>query len=166
VRFAIDQRLAAPLQPVEDAFVDPTFLERLAELPKLGRPQLLEQHTDGEVVHQDVRYFFAGELNSAARRVVDPARLSWIERSALDRRTHRTTIEILPDHYADRLSCGGIIRLEAAGEAATRRVFEGDLTVRVLLVGRKVESAIVSGMREHADLEAQIVERWVSERAR
>jgi hypothetical protein len=164
VRFAIEQRLRAPLEQVEDAFVDPAFLERLAELPKLGRPQLIEQHTDGDVVHQEVRYFFAGELNAAARRVVDPKRLSWVERSSLDRRTHRTTIDILPDNYADRLACSGTIRLEP-DDGNTRRVFEGDLSVHVLLVGRKVEGAILSGMREHAALEAQIVERWVSERA-
>jgi hypothetical protein len=164
VQFAIEQRLRAPLDQVEDAFVDPAFLDRLAELPKLGRPQLLEQHTVGDVVHQDVRYFFAGELNSAARRVVDPARLSWVERSTFDRRSHRTAIQILPDNYAERLACTGTIRLEPTDEGALR-VFEGDLTVRVLLVARKVESAIVSGMREHAQLEAQIVERWVSERA-
>ena len=42
-------------------------------------------------MHQEVRYFFAGDLNAAARTVVDPARLSWVERSVLDRRTHATT---------------------------------------------------------------------------
>jgi hypothetical protein len=163
VRFRIDQHLRVSLEQAEDAFVDPAFLERLAELPKLGRPQLIEQHADGDVVHQDVRYHFAGELNSAARAVVDPARLSWVERSALDRSTHTTTIDILPDNYADRLRCSGAIRLQPEADG-TLRVFEGDLVVRVLLVGRKVESAIVSGMREHSDLEANIVERWVRER--
>jgi hypothetical protein len=165
VRFAIEQRLRAPLEQVEAAFVDPAFLERLAELPKLGRPQLLEQHAEGDVVHQDVRYSFAGDLNAAARRVVDPNRLSWIERSTLDRRTHRTAIEILPDNYADRLACSGSIQLRPEGDDSSVRIFEGELTVRVLLVGKKVESAIVSGMREHAELEARIVERWVNERA-
>ena len=166
MRFVIEQRLQAPLEQVEAAFVDPAFLERLAELPKLGRPQLLEQHAEGDVVHQDVRYYFAGDLNAAARRVVDPRRLSWIERSTLDRGTHRTAIEIVPDNYADRLSCSGSIQLQPDGVDATVRIFEGQLTVRVLLVGKKVESAIVSGMREHAELEARIVERWVTEQAR
>src|SRR5688572_20413786 len=81
VRFRIEQVVAADPERVQAALVDPLFLERLASLPKLGRPELLEQRREGEVLHQRVRYRFAGDLNAAARAVLDPARLTWIEES-------------------------------------------------------------------------------------
>jgi hypothetical protein len=162
MRFRIVQRLPGPLDRVEAAFVDPEFLDRLAELPKLGRPTLLDQHVDGELVHQRVQYAFAGHLSSAVTAVVDPARLTWIEDSTLDRRSHRTTFRIVPDHYRDRLACEGTFTLQPDDEG-TRRTAEGDLRVRFPLVGGKVERAIVSGLEEHADLEADVMSRWLKE---
>ena len=32
------------------------------------------------------------------------------------------------------------------------------------LVGRRVEKAIVSGLRDHLDLEADLVARWITDR--
>jgi hypothetical protein len=163
MRFRITQRFAAPLERVEPALVDPGFLDRLAELPKLGRPTLLDQRVDGELVHQRVRYAFAGHLSSAVTAVVDPAKLTWVEDSTLDRRTHRTTFRIVPDHYRDRLTCQGTFTLQPDGEGS-RRLADGDLRVRFPLVGGKVERAIVSGLEEHAAIEAEMMAAWLQER--
>ena len=48
---------------------------------------------------------------AAVTAVVDPHRLTWVEHSELDRRTHRSEFRIAPDHYADRLRCSGAIDL-------------------------------------------------------
>jgi len=163
MRFSLEQRFTAPLDAVEAAFVDPAMLAELATLPQLGRPELLAQVDDGHTVHQEVRYAFVGELAPAVTKVVDPTRLTWVELSELDRRTHRTTFRIDPDHYADRLSCAGMVTLKQ-GSHGTRRVVEGDLRVRVPLVGSRVERAIVSGLRDHASAEAQVVQAWLDRR--
>jgi hypothetical protein len=160
VRFDITQRLHAPLDEVEAAFVDPTFLDALAALPKLGQPRLLEQVIDGDLVHQKVAYAFAGHLSPAVTAVVDPARLTWVEDSTLDRATHRTTFTIVPDHYANRLKAHGTFSLEAEGPELTVRRAEGELKVSFPLVGGKVERAIVSGLTEHAALEVEVFHQW------
>jgi hypothetical protein len=163
VRFRIDQRFAGVLYAVEAAFVDPAFLEQLSRLPKLGQPRLLDQRADGDLVHQRVHYAFAGDLSPAVTAVVDPAKLTWVEESTLDRRTHRTTFRIVPDHYRDRLQASGSFALSADGPA-TRRVAEGDVKVRFPLVGGRVERAIVSGLREHAEMEEQVMADWLAQR--
>jgi hypothetical protein len=165
MRFTIEQTFAGPLEQVEAALVDPRFLERLSTLPKLGRPTLVHRVEAGDLVHQWVKYAFAGDLSSAVRRVVDPARLTWVEESTLDRTTHRTTWRIVPDHYKNLLRCSGEFRLDAvAGDPArTRRTAEGDLKVSFPLVGGKVEAAIVSGLREHAGLEEEVLDGWLAE---
>ena len=163
MRFRITQRFDAPLDEVEGALLDPAFLEVMGELPKLGRPQLLDIADAGDTVRRRIRYAFAGQLSSAVTAVVDPAKLTWVEDSTADRRTHRTTFRILPDHYADRLTASGTFTLAPSGTGSTR-VAEGDLKVRFPLVGGKVERAIVSGMEEYAAAEAGAIASWLAPR--
>ena len=164
MRFDFVQHLEAPLLPVEAAFVDPEFLRELAASPKLGRVELLDSTDDGDHVHQRIRYSFAGELSTAVKAVVDPARLTWVEDSTLDRRSHMTTFTILPDNYARLLDAAGSIELTPEDSGTTVRRVDGDLSVHVPFAGRKVEAAIVSGLREHADVEATVLNRWVRDR--
>jgi hypothetical protein len=166
VRFRLEQLLPGTLDGVEDALVDPEFIAALARLPKLGHPELLDQTTDGDgaVVQQRVRYEFAGELSPAVTRFVDPNRLSWVEVSRIDRRAHVTDFEIEPDHYANRLSCRGRFTLAPHG-TGTRRTAEGELSVHIPFVGRKAETAIVSGLHEHARMEAEILGDWLAKSA-
>jgi hypothetical protein len=71
--------------------------------------------------------------------------------------------ELHPDHYGDRFSCRGSYRLVAdpADDGATIRTAEGDVKVRAPLVGSSVEKALVSGLREHLEAEADIVAAFV-----
>lgn len=162
MRFRLEQFLPGPPEAVEAALLDPGFIERLASLPNLGRPELVDQRTDGDLVVQQVRYAFAGDLSPAVTRFVDPARLTWVESTTYDRRTHVADFEILPDHYANRLTCRGRFRMVEEAGQATRRTAEGDLSVHIPFVGRKAEQAIVSGLADHARLEAETLADWLS----
>lgn len=163
MEFVVEQVIAAPLDAVEGAFVDPGFLARLAELPSFAGVELLDQEVDGDLVRQRVRYAFVGELSPAVTAVVDPAKLSWVEESVHDRTTHRAACRIVPDHYAQRLECSYTVQLTAKG-GATRRTVQGDLRVRVPLLGGRAERAIVGGLRDHAEREAAALAAWLAER--
>lgn len=155
MRFRIVQEFDAGADRVQAAYLDPAFLQSMGALPKLGAPELLDEERDADVVRRQIRFQFAGELNSAVRAVVDPAKLSWVEDSTTYLQERRTTWVIRPDHYADKLASHGESRLEPAGDTASRRTTTGEVKVKVFLVGGKVESAIISGMEEHAVLERQ-----------
>ena len=166
MRFRVEQRFRAPLAIVEAALLDPAFLRRLAELPKLGAPELLSSDDDGAVVRQRVRYRFAGDLSPAVTAVVDHARLTWVEETIYDRSAHKGVHTIVPDHYANRLASSFTTALEPAADTGegTVRTTEGDVRVRFPLVGGKVEKAIVTGLTEHASLETEVLTRWLEER--
>lgn len=165
MRFRAEQHFPAPVGAVESALLDPGFLLRLAELERLGAPELLDTQVDGDTVRQRVRYRFAGALAPAVTAVIDPDRLTWVEDTAYDLGTHRGEHRIVPDHYGGRLSSSYTTRLEpAAGDpGATVRTTEGEVRVRFPLVGGKVERAIVAGIVEHAGLEAEVLARWLAE---
>jgi len=162
VHFRIEQRFALPLETVENGLHDPRFIESMAELPRLGRPQLLSSERIPGEVHQRVRYAFAGELSSAVRAVVKPDLLTWVEDSTVDLENHESVFDILPDHYASLLRCHGTFVLVADGPRSCSRVAEGEIKVSVPLVGGKVERAIVSGLDEHAQAEVGLLEAWAA----
>jgi hypothetical protein len=87
-----------------------------------------------------------------------------VEESTYDRATHRGEHRIVPDHYGGRLSCSYHTTLHRLAADTTRRLAEGELGVRFPLVGSRVEKAIVSGLVEHAQLEAAALARWLAER--
>lgn len=162
MRFRFEQRIPAPPDAVVGVLLDPGFLDDLDDLPRLGRPRLLDQRSEGDLVHRRVRHTFTGDVPPAARRVVDPSRLSWVETSTVERRAHRAEWSVRADHYPRLLRASGTWRMEADGEKGSRRVIEGEVRVGMPLVGAKVEAAIVDGFREYADAE----ERAVTERVR
>lgn len=160
MRFRIEQRFAHPVETVEDALFDPNFLTLMAELPRLGRPQLISRDENGDTLRLKVRYAFVGDLSAAVRAVVDPDQLTWVQDETADRLTHRSRFTILPDHYANLLRCSGTFRLDDDGHGGSVRVADGEIRVSVPLLGGKVERAIVSGLEEHAREEARLVDKW------
>ncbi len=156
MRFRIDQRLAAPVERVEAALVDRGWYRAVHASEAVWAPELLEvDDGGGPLVGLRVRYRFRGRLNAAAARVVDPARLSWVEVSTLDRRSHTIDLRVEPDSYADKLRFTGSILLRPQGDT-TSRGLDGEVKVKVPLVGGKVEGAVVSGLREHAAVEEAV----------
>ena len=161
MRFAVEQRYAADVDAVARAYADPALYEALDGLPKLTEPQVISHQVEGTEVQLQVRYRFGGELSPAARAVIDPARLTWVEHSTHDLAARHVSFRMVPDHYADRFQCSGSYRFEADGDGACRRRGAGELRVKALLVARAVEGAIVSGLQEHLADEVPVVEAFV-----
>jgi hypothetical protein len=131
-------------------------------MPNIGEPDILEcKERDGEVLLR-VRYAFTGDLAGPARRVLDPAKLTWVVESTVDRLTRTTAFRMLPDYYANRLECTGSYTLVATDADATMQHMEGELRVHYPVVGRLAERGIVLGLKEHIAQEARVVERWVA----
>lgn len=162
MEFEILQTIRGPLTDVDAAFADRDFLESLDALPRIAEVAVLDQSRDGDLVTQRVRYRFDGDLSAAVRRVVDPARLSWVEESRHDLRAHTAEHRIVPDHYREMLRGAYRARLERDGRARVRRTIDGELRVRVPLLGARVERVIVDGLRENAVAQQDLLADWLS----
>ena len=163
MRFRLEHHFDAPIDVVAATLVDPDYIEQMAELPGVGRPEVLDQHTVDRTWHQSVRYRFVGDLPAVARAFVDPARLSWVEVSATDLDAHTTTWRLDADHYADRFTCQGTSSLTSTG-AGTTRVLDGDLRLKVAFVGGKAEKGLVSGLTERLAGEPGLLAAFIRSR--
>jgi Protein of unknown function (DUF2505) len=160
VHFHVEQPIAAGRPAVEEAFVDPAFYRSLGDLDALAPPEVLECEPDPEsaqVVLLRVRYRFKGNLSPAVRRVIDPARLTWVDVSRFDRANHLITFHMEPDNYPDRLWCEGTYRFDAPTDGSTVMVMDGEVRVSFPLVGGLVERAVVTGMRQYLATVAKIL---------
>ncbi len=166
MRFSITQRFtAATPRDVIDAYTDPGLYPTLQGLTKVATPEVVSHQTTGDTVALTLRMRFIAELNAAARRVIDPAKVTWLQDEQYDLSELTATVVFKPENYADRFSSSGGYAFTADPDdpTATIRTISGDLRVRVMLVGGQVEGALVSGLREHFGEEKPLVQRWLDQ---
>ncbi len=161
MRFSLEQDYDADADRVAAAYADPALYVAFGELPRAGQPEVLRHEVKGDTVRLEVRWKFTAELSSAARAVIDPHRLTWVERSSHDLATRSVTFDMVADHYRDRFSCSGGYRFEPAGDQRSIRHCQGDLRIKALLVAGAVEKAIVDGLKDQLRAEVPIVEAFV-----
>ncbi len=164
MKFAVRQDFTFPSDVVAEVFTDPALYPWFAKLPKVTVPEVLARDVEGDRVRLRIRYRFGGNLSSAARAVIDPAKLTWVDESVHDLGDHTVSFVLHPDHYGDRFHCRGRYEFVDTPTGCTRRA-DIDLKVSFLIVGRAVEGAIASGLREHLDDEVGIVEAYLRARA-
>jgi hypothetical protein len=156
VEFTIDQRFPAPPDEVIAAYIDPKLYDRMVGLSRVEAPSVLDVTRRGDVVVVRTRFRFIADLPGAARAVIDPDRLTWIDESTYDLVAHTSVTRLLPDHYPDRLTASATSRFDPDPAGTVRRV-SGELRVRAPLVAGRVERAIVDGLREHLADEGRVV---------
>lgn len=163
MRFTVEQRFATGPDETARAFSEPELYAGFAALPKVSVPEVLACHRDGDVARMRIRYRFAGHLSSAARAVIDPNRLTWVDESTHDLARRHVRFVLRPDHYGDRFRCSGDYRIEES-DGGCRRHATIDLKVSAPFVGGAVERAIESGLREHLAEETGVVEAYLAGR--
>jgi hypothetical protein len=163
VRFESRQRFASDADAVNDAYADPGLYPTLVGLPKLGGIEVVHHERSGDRVTMRIRVAFTGDLPAAVTAVVDPRKLTWVQESVHDLASATTTFQMVPDHYADRLRSSGsfVVRPAPSGTGSTRTM-SGEVKVQALLVGGRVEQAIVSGLAEYLEAEAPAVDRYLA----
>lgn len=159
MRFTIEQQYAPDPTAVLVAFTDPAFYGSLQGLTKVAPPDVIDREEAGGKIRMRVRYRFIADLPRAAKRVIDPDKLTWIDDSVYDLDALVVRTVLLPDHYPDRMTASATSTFAPEG-AGTRREAVGTLEVRVPLVGGQVEKAIVSGLQEHVVEEAAGLDLW------
>ena len=164
MQFRIRQNFEATPIEMMHVYTDPEFYPYLHNLPKIGAPEVLDRRDEGGQVLMWVRYLFRGDLPVAARWVLDPSKLTWIEAARYDFESLTAWTQLLPDNYADKMTCSAtvVFSRDPGPQRKSTRTIDGDLKVSMPLVGGKVEHAIVSGLREHMTDERPIADWWAA----
>jgi hypothetical protein len=159
VRFTVDQRVPHPPAAVMAAYADPALYAAMVGLARVDRPEVLGVERTGDTALVRVRYRFVADLPGPALAVIDPAKLTWVDETRYDLAAGTSSTRLLPDHYPDRLraAASSTFAPDPAVPGGTIRRVTGELTVKAPLVGGRVDTPNVEGLKEHLVEEARVV---------
>jgi hypothetical protein len=151
VRISIEQSVEEPPPRVMAAYGSPGFYAGRPVRDDIAMLEVVRHESARGRTLIEVHYAFVGSVSAAVRRVIDPKKLSWVTRTEIFSDEERATWVVLPDHYPDRLTASGQYRFRPGpdGPQSTVVVVDGDLKVRVPIVGGSVERVIVSGLGKY-----------------
>jgi len=152
MRFEVEHVFPGSVAAVGGVLLDPSFHCALV-LPDLSLPEVLE-HNAGML---KLRYEFVGALDPIARRVIGGRKLTWIQELRLDSGSGVGTLSFSAEAEPKKLFGTADVALVAIDDGQTRRNVEGDLFVKVPLVGGTAERKIVPGLVRRLDVEAEAV---------
>lgn len=124
----------------------------------------LEQKHDGERVHRFVRALpptpdLPGPLKAALGNGV-----GYEERGVFDRSTNRYEARVRPNSLGDRVDVELSFRTEPMGEQKCRRIVDGKVSARVMLVGGMLEQRMITDLTRSYEKSAVFTNRFVAEK--
>lgn len=167
MRFSVEHTLPGTLARLEALIADPQLCQRLERaLPGLERIELLSSEEASGVLRRRVRYTPRAHdrVPSFGRGLVTPEMLIWVEESAYDRARQRIDYRVepnLPERWRDRFDSRGCFTFREAAGGLVRRV-EGEVTVRVPLVGVLAERLLVREVRAGFEADAAVLATWLA----
>ena len=155
MRFSVEHEFAAPRAAVIDLAIDPAF-HRTLDLPDVSHPDVQESSSVGSQRVLRLRYEFTGSLDPIARKLLAGRSLAWLQDLRVDSATGTGTLTFAAEGDPKRLFGDGQVEFASlAGDTRTRRRIQGDLHVRVPLIGGSAEKRIVPGLVARLDVEAR-----------
>jgi Protein of unknown function (DUF2505) len=153
VRFTTEHRFPAPPGAVAALMVDPDF-ETHVELPDLSTPTVLEHDVAAAVHVLRLRYEYVGQLDPMARRLLGSRQLALVQAVRLDPASGRGQLTLEAEADPARLHGAATITVTPDQGGGSVRRLDGDFTVKVPLMGSRVERKLLPGILSRLDVEA------------
>jgi len=128
--------------------------------------QLLRFESAGEgpsrTIHREARLTPKREVPRMLRSLVDSS-ISYVEKNDFQAATSAMKTVVVPSFMADRIDNRGVFRLEILGPTQVKRVWEGQCTAKVPLLGKRVEEFLVEQIRESYEKTTAFMRKWFAE---
>ena len=161
MKFDFVERFSAAPEDVLAVLVDDDFWTGIDDLSATSVPEVLGVSASGNRVTVELRYRLDVDLPSEAARFIDTSNVSWVEITEWDRVSLRSDTRFVPDQAGRLMSASATSLLVPSGSGANRNV-NGDLRVKIPLLGSRVERAIIGGVEDHLGEVTDAVERYLS----
>jgi hypothetical protein len=160
MHFEVDHVIRVPFAKYFDLVLSPDFNDWLKKrLNLIERKILRSEEIDGKL-HRVVRA--ESQLVEAAQKFLKVERLVIEERLVVDRAAHSFTWEYVPNVAVNRFSATGRGRVEPIGANGdqTKRIIEGEVTMKLLLIGGRIERRLVEWIKENMGKAGDLLEEY------
>ena len=147
-----------------EVFFDEPYNRALYKYVGTKERQFLELHDHGATKTWQLRVFPERDLPEWVKKVVR-GDLGYIEHAVMDKAKHRIVSRIEPTLFKDKTKINVVYSIEEIAPGKVRRTFEGDVEVSIPILGRKVESLIISDMEKAYQSIADFTNDWLVQHA-
>ncbi len=151
-----------PVEVFEAHLNHPELIKMLDKMPAFRSRDLVDKKDNGDgSTTWRFKVVAGGDVPSSVRKVLNEEMLTWHEdtRFVPSEHTIHWTIVPLAAKAQQLLESKGIWKLIPQGKG-TRRVIEGQITVKVPLIGKVVEQYLASELKRNYDVEPDIQRRF------
>jgi hypothetical protein len=124
---------------------------------------LLEFKDTEETIYRELRMVPKRQLPAFIRKFTNE--LGYVSKSTLVKADNRMTIEIVPTVFTKRSKITGIYTIEQVDPDTIRRTYVGDIEIKVALIGKKIEKAVIEDMQRSFAAGAECTQKWLDDHA-
>ena len=166
MKFELVHTFECDMATFEKALFHPDLHKMLAQaMSGIKKIEPLTSDDDGKKVVRRVKYVPNTEVPSFARAKIKPEMLEWVEESTYDKERHRFDYRIvpnIPERWHDRFKSHGSYSVTEVG-GKVRRVIDGEVTIKVTLVGGMAERYVIGQVKKNFDQEADGLRKFIAE---
>ena len=151
-----------PERAWEELFSDP-YENAVSADQKLERQVLLDEAPGGKR-HRRIHVIPDKRLPGAVAKVIGTERLSYVLDERHDPARNRMDFVVTPDGMHERVEVKGSWEVRAA-PGGCERLVAIDITVRIPVVGARIEKQIGEDLKESYEAAAIFARRWLQEHA-
>jgi hypothetical protein len=152
---------SAPAAAVCAGMADADFYATL-DLPDLERPELLVRAENGAQTDVHLRFTYTGRLDPVARRIVGRDHVTWVQRLVVDASARTCALTVAPEIGVVPVSCEGTFTMHDADGGQCLRTLDGELRVKVPVIGGRAERSLAPGITRRLELEAAALDAYLT----
>ncbi|MEN0064718.1 MAG: DUF2505 domain-containing protein [Myxococcota bacterium] len=138
----VENHLPTSAKEAWEVFESDEYKERLREQTNI-KQEILETRTEGNIEIRRIRTEPDRELPGMVASAIGTKKLSYVQENRFDRASGRMEWSVELDGIGDRVTVKGVTTCVPDGDGC-KRVVDGEITVKVPLVGGQIEKAVVA----------------------
>jgi hypothetical protein len=155
MKLYVQRDFAFPPEKVFEAFLSDAFEDRLSEKTGLGR-HIEERSEDGDVTTERVKCSSKNELPMVVAKAMGTKHLTYHQINRVDRAKRVIEWRVELPVMRDKVTIKGRTTCVPHGSGA-RRTVDGQVDVKVRLIGSRIEKTIVSEFSKSYEQASEIV---------
>lgn len=128
--------------------------------PEILHVEVLENRTEEAKVYVKMKYTMEVSMPGPVKKALGGASHSFVADLILDTQNNTATLEFLPARLADKIKAGARIAFDREGDRWVQRL-DGDVTVKILGLGRVVEKFVVEKFQSSYTIEARLRNEYI-----
>lgn len=145
-----------------ELFNSDAFESRLEEVSGV-RMRTLEVREEGDIEVRTIESVSKKELPGFMASALGAKHLTYTQTNRLDRKANRLQWKVVPMALADKVTAEGTTVVTEQDGRSVREI-EGEITVRIPLIGGRIEKAILQEVERSYDRAAKLAQQILAER--